>query len=875
MNKAFAFIGKRFLTCLILGLLVLPNSFSQTNLVTLDMVNESLESVINELKKQTDIDFIYNASEVAKNPKVTVRVSEGTVDDVLNKCLINSNLSYKKVENTIVIINKTAEPKSPGSSYMFKQNVRGVILDKDSKFPLEGAAVVVVDIEPRIGGISESDGTFRVEGIPVGRHTILVSYMGYEDLVLAELLIGTGKVLVLTLELTEKSSALEEYVFTGKKGQVLNEMAMVSANSFSVEETKRYAACISDPARMAQTYAGVAGGDDASNEIVIRGNSPNWMLWRLEGVEIPNPNHFAEEDYNSGAVSILSTNMLGKSDFYTGAFPAEYGNALSGVFDINLRKGNTEKNEYSAQLGVLGLELSAEGPFKKGSKASYLFNYRYSTLSILNNLNFEISENALPNYQDFSFKLHLPSENLGNFSVWAISGISDVSEQYLPDTTLGEKFYYGYEDYTKTGMYAAGISHMVLLNDQDYVKTVISSSFKYSSANYSLMDSFGKMNENFFDKLQNQSFRVSSFYHKKISKNMNFRFGLIANNLNYDYKQRFVNDDKLWEDLLNSSGETNLYQAYIQSKIRLAENLTATVGLHNSYFQLSKDNSLEPRFGLSYQMKNNQKLSFGYGKHSRHENLPTYLIQINDEEGGSSLPNKNLKLTRSQHFVLGYERVLGNDIACKIEGYYQHINKLPVPNNVAKYYSPIFGGAFPNDTLANIGFGRNYGIELTIQKYFTNDYYFLITSSLFDSKYKAADGIWRNTKYNLNYVNNFVAGKEFKWKENRLIGLNTKVIWTGGKRIIPLDLEASIKQDEAVYKSSELYTAKMDDYFRIDAGIKLHFFKEHSEHVLSLDVQNATNRLNPWFQMYDREQKSIVNYPMAGLIPILNYRIEF
>jgi outer membrane receptor protein involved in Fe transport len=232
-------------------------------------------------------------------------------------------------------------------------------------------------------------------------------------------------------------------------------------------------------------------------------------------------------------------------------------------------------------------------------------------------------------------------------------------------------------------------------------------------------------------------------------------------------------------------------------------------------------------------------------------------------------------MSRAHHFIASYEKMIKKDILFKTEAYFQYINNLPVPTNPEKYWSPIFGGLWPEDTLANIGKGRNYGVEITLQKFFSNNYYFLITSSLFDSKYKPADGQWHDTRYNIHYINNLVGGKEFKWGENKMVGLNAKMIWSGGKRQTPIDLDASIEEGEAVYVWDEIFSEKNKDYLRLDIGVRLHFYRTKAEHVLSLDIQNVTNRLNTWTQIYDAESESIIDYPMSGLIPIVSYRIEF
>ena len=180
-------------------------------------------------------------------------------------------------------------------------------------------------------------GEFKLSKVPVGRTTLAVSYLGYESLTLREIMVTSGKELVLNLEMTESTKNMNEVVITAAhdKTQAFNEMATVSARSFTVEETGRYAASYFDPARMAQTFAGVSVGGSTSdlfNEIVVRGNSPKGILWRLEGVEIPNPNHFGGLGSSGGAISMLSSSTLANSDFYTGAFPTEFGNCLIRCF---------------------------------------------------------------------------------------------------------------------------------------------------------------------------------------------------------------------------------------------------------------------------------------------------------------------------------------------------------------------------------------------------------------------------------------------------------------------------------------------------------------------------------------------------------------
>jgi hypothetical protein len=849
---------------------------AQPAAISLNMKDTTVQAVIEEIRKQTDISFVYNHEELANCPKISIEAVNEPVESILKRSLKNTGLTYKKVNDTFVITPLPPVQKKPVEpAETLSQMLRGLVIDRDSRTTLPFATVIIVDSDPVIGTVTDADGNFTLEDLSPGRYAIKISYVGYEDAILPEIPVGTAKEAFVTVELSERMEEIGEINVTVKKGEPVNGMATVSAQSFSVDETQRYAASISDPARMAQVFAGVSGNDDASNEIVIRGNSPQWMQWRLEGIEIPSPNHFAEEGYTAGAVSILSANMMSTSDFYTGAFPAEYGNALSGVFDMRFRNGNNQKREYTFQAGVLGLDLSAEGPFAEGYTGSYLFNYRYSTLSLLNIMNITVSENALPNYQDLSFKINLPTKKAGTFAIFGIGGISDVDEKYLPDTTQDEEFKYGYSDYTKTGMYALGLSHTIFPDAKSYIKTVVSQSMSYSSETYQVMDDFGALQDDYFDELQKRAFRINTFYNRKLSERFTMRAGLSTDNLNYDYYTREADSLTGLRTVIDNRGSTNLYQAYIQGKYKFSENIVFSGGLHYSYFALNHDNSLEPRAGIVFHLPKKQKLSFGVGLHTKHDNLPLYFVEFENPDGSTYMPNKTLEMTRSTHYVASYEKLFGEHLNLKVSTYYQDINNLPVSVNPDKYWSSIDGGVNIDDTLANIGKGRNIGVEFTLQKYFTNDYYFLISNSFFDSKYRTASGEWRNTRYNINYINNFVGGKEFHWGNNKLVGVNAKFIWSGGKRLVPLDLEASIDKGEAVYKTDESWTVKGDDYLRLDIGARLHFFKAKSEHVISLDIQNVTNRLNTWAQLYDAENEQIAVYPMAGLIPVLSYRISF
>src|SRR5690606_37678565 len=314
------------------------------------------------------------------------------------------------------------------------QTLRGKIVDQVTQMPLPGATVMVLNTDPLVGATTDVEGEFKILKLPVGTYTIRVSFIGYKDFILPNVIVNSGKEVVLNIPIEEDIVQMDEIVVTAtEKDRTINDMVLISGRTFSVEETRKFAAAVNDPARMAASFSGVVSTDDGNNNISIRGNSPNGLLWRMEGIDIPNPNHFVNPGTSGGGISILSSQLLTNSDFLTGAFTAEYGNALSGVFDLSLRKGNNEKREFTLQAGFLGTDFAAEGPIAKNYKGSYLINYRYSTLSLISKLGVPLGD-FVTDFQDLSLNIFLPAGKKSSFTVFGFGGLSDQSKDAEMDS---------------------------------------------------------------------------------------------------------------------------------------------------------------------------------------------------------------------------------------------------------------------------------------------------------------------------------------------------------------------------------------------------------------------------------------------------------
>jgi len=772
------------------------------------------------------------------------------------------------------------------------QTIRGTVTDKETAAPLIGAEIVVLNADPIVGDVTDPDGHFKLEKIPVGRHNLQVTYLGYEPLTLPNLLVTAGKELVLNLQLVESAVQLQVATVVAKhdKTEALNEMATVSARSFSVEETSRYAGSFYDPARMATNYAGVSVGssDDLSNEIVVRGNSPSGILWRLEGIEIPNPNHFGAIGGSGGGISMLSSSTLSNSDFYTGAFPSEFGSALSGVFDLNMRNGNNEQREYALMLGALGLEGAAEGPFKKGGKGSYLINYRYATLGLLDAVGIKIAGDVTPKYSDVSFKLNMPTERAGTFALFGLAGQNSVQFYPKKDSTswTGEFGEWGFKESASTA--TVGLSHRLLLSGKSYLRTVAMVSRETDGGDQYWLDpedGYKKHDDGGYN-TTNYTARLSTTYNHKFNAHNTLRAGAI-----YSFsKFKFVydDDDNFTEDkgdevirFFDNHGEGGFLQAFGQWKHRFDDRWTLNTGLHYSLFLLNKKMAIEPRAALDFRLNDRQSFSAAVGLHSKREHLAAYVLDGQLLDGTDRHGNLDLDLTKAMHAVLGYDQRLGEDMRLKMEIYYQYLFDVPVetvPGSTNSFlnYADIWDLIFAEQT-GNNGKGRNYGVDLTLEKFFTKNYYFMVTGSLYRSLYTPVNGMEYSTRYDGRYTLHALGGKEFRIGKNKknILGFNGKALLAGGNRYTPIDLEASIEQGQEVRQEDKPFSVKAGDYWRFDVGLSYKINKQRLTHTIMLDIQNVTGHENIYSEYYDNDTKKIETYTQTGFFPVFNYRVEF
>jgi len=761
------------------------------------------------------------------------------------------------------------------------QNITGTILDKEMETSLPGATVVLVSPNLNKGSISDENGQFILQSLEPGRYTISISFIGYEPQTIPNILVKAGKDAQLIIHLKQNVTEVAEVVIFGKnrRDTPLNQMASVSVRSFSVEQTEKYAGSLGDPSRMAQNYAGVLMAGDQRNDIVIRGNSPSGLLWRLDGLPIPNPNHFGAAGSTGGPVSMLNNNLLARSDFYTGAFPAEFGNAISGVFDLRMRSGNKQNRQTMFQVGFNGFELGTEGPFQKGKQGSYLVNYRYSTLGVMDKLGFDVAGGAVPNYQDISFKIDLPTEKAGRFQLYGLGGLSDIFYEQQDDNENDFNNAAGFNTRNGSKMATMGLNHTYFFSKDTRIRSQIGMS---GHQVHTQIDSINLDTDEMWiyygEDNQEINAQIKSTLKHRFSQKTYAEAGIRLLATQADYLDSVaINRDNY--KLLTESNSQNLLltEGFVQINQYISDEITASGGLHFQYLDLNKSTSFEPRANLKWEPNPVHSFGLGYGLHSQIQPLLVYFTQTYMEDGNRINTNLDLGMTKSHQLAVNHNWMISENFRTKIEAYYQYLYDIPVESQASTFSLANYGASFHQDrvdSLVNEGLGKNYGLELTLERYLNDGFYFLFTGTLYQSKYKTLEDTWRNTQFNGNFITNVLAGYELKIGKN-LIGIDVRTVYAGGKRFPSIDLEASKQNGYPVYDPQNAYDQRADSYFRTDLRLSFKMSMKKFSQEWAIDFQNLTNHKNIYSQYFDVASGTVKHNYQSSFTPMFLYRINF
>ncbi len=577
-------------------------------------------------------------------------------------------------------------------------------------------------------------------------------------------------------------------------------------------------------------------------------------------------------------MTILNNNLLTNSDFYISAFPAEYGNALAGVFDLKMQTGNPFARDFWGEVGWNGFELGAEVVFNKNNRSSYLGAYRYTFLGIVGKLGLI---GYVPQYQDLTLKFDIPTDHAGEFSIIAIEGTSHID---LFDT--GKKpgnwtFSNEGENLSlKTGMNLIALAHRITLNKKISLHQYLSAQ---QSMNREQTDTFSISSLTPFPTDRCNSYltkySASSAIEFLPGKHDEFKAGITGDLYNVQFS------DSSWENafyrastLINEN--VFLLRGYAELQNQLFGKIILTDGLYSQYMFMNKSFSVEPRVGIRWIINAKLTLGFGYGLHSQMIPLPVYFFRTYYENGSYALTNRTLRFSKSNHLVLSYDFRVNENIHLKLETYCQFLYNIPVQegNGFPQFSMINFGESYglrDIDSLVNKGKGRNAGIEFTLEGFFTKGYYWMTTLSLFDSRYKGSDGIWRHTAFDGNYIFNLLGGHEWTYHTNHTITADVKALVAGGKRYVPVDIEKSMQARNTIYDWQHAYEKRYGDFFRLDLRLGYKLNLKHTSHRFAIDLQNITNHQNILIQRVDPKTGEIVNDYQIGFFPMITWKMDF
>lgn len=839
--------------------------------ITIQNKSISLKDVFAQIESQTGYSVAYEQSDLDIEKKVSLSLKKASIDKTMTQLLKNSGYVYK-IKGYHIIISSSGVKDKTGKEKAQKltQTIRGIVIDAKTNTPIEYASVSILE-EPSLGASTDSAGHFRIKNVPIGRYDVQTSFMGYHTYIVNELPVTSSKEVFIEIPMNENIQSLDEVLVQPetKKSQPLNPMSLAGGRMISMEEAGRFANGFDDPARLSSAFAGVAG-DVGTNAVAIRGNAPQFTQWRLEGVEIPNPTHFADiSGLGGGFLSALSTQVIGNSDFYNGAFPAEYNNALSGVFDMHLRNGNNQKFEHTVQVGLMGIDLASEGPISKKHGSSYLINYRFSNTSLATGNDIALK------YQDLAFKLNFPTRKAGTFSIWGLA-LKDRNKQDIPEPSEWETVSDRRSGDTRLDKAAGGLAHKYSINESTYIRSSLSATY---SKDHTLADQQAEEGLIRVGDVRNSKWDIvfNSYVNKKFGARHTNRTGVTLTGLSYDLDYNispYFGLDIPMEQIAKGSGESAVLSAYTNSIVNLTNRLSTSIGVTAQYFTLNKNWSVEPRVAMKYQLNPKHSLALAYGLHSRREKIDYYFVE--KEINGKTVSNKYLDFAKAHHFGLTYDWNINQNLHLKIEPYYQSLFHIPVEENSS--FSIINYEEFYLDRiLKNKGLGRNYGVDITLEQYMKNGFYYMITGSFFKSKYKGGDGVWRNTRMDKGYLLNLLAGKEWmvgRRKQN-VLSLNGRLFFQGGGRYTPIDEEKTLAEHDVVFDESRAYSKRFKSSLNGDVSLSYRINKKKVSHEFSVKILNVGMRTGMHFYQYNEKKNIIEEKDGTGLIPNISYKIYF
>ncbi len=737
------------------------------------------------------------------------------------------------------------------------QILRGRVIEAVSRAPISDAAITIHNT--KFSTTANTEGMFQMEQIPVGRYRLTISSIGFQPLILTDILVESGKETVLEIILNTSNTALDTFVYVAQAlGRSTTNFPSVSL----IEKLRfQYPATFADPARYASFAAGVATDNDQANNLSIRGISPNAMQWYLQGAEIVNPNHLSNAgtlsdraSANGGGVMILSAQLLENTTLYQGAMPPQYGNALAGALDMRLRKGNDSRRQNTVQLSLIGLDAATEGYFNKGKKASYLINYRYATVGLLSKLGVPLGDEDI-NYQDLSFNLNFPTRKVGEFSIFGVGGVSEnIFKAKKPGEWIADK---DSQDISFKGrMGVLGLKHQVSLGKKMLWQSVFVASALDDSRDAigynrleqpTKVESIDNTHAKYFFKTE-----INSKLGGKPEQSRVFTEGSIG----LIVKEEVVSSNLISKFFSNTSNKISDGNGvwlipYANLGGELSQKLHYKIGVRTVYFSFNEKFSLEPSAILNYNTSKNSFIQLNY---SRQSQLIQPMLYFAKNSNGVYL-NRSLDFVKSDNVGLSFNKNFKNALRMNAEAFYQTYSNVYYNNN---NNSSLLDDLNSLTAISSglVGTARSVGLALSTSQNLTNGLFWQLNAAIFDALWKDQRGIERNLTYNSRYTSNALLGKEWTRGSlrNKFFGISGRAVLRGG-----------------FWQNG----VQVKDYFRTDLNIYFKRNRKNWQSTIQLDIQNVTNRENEWTTVFDRLQARTIAKKQLGLIPNIAYKVEF
>ena len=770
--------------------------------------------------------------------------------------------------------------------------VRGRITSANPNAPITAATILVRGTDPLVYTTMGEDGTFELL-TPIGRHTIEVRSIGFLSRELSVTVLPT-KETVLDVELEPLDVVLGEVVVSAPydKSKTLDPLSFAGGRSFSTDETYRFASSLGDPARMVRSFAGVMPANDSRNDIIIRGNSPIGLQWVLDGIEVPNLNHFnAGIGLTGGQVSMINTNLLTNSDFHLSAWPAPFGNALSGIFDLTMRPGNTAHHEGWLQTGYGGLELGFEGPIPVGSESNYLVSYRYSVPRIMSGLKL-MKLPAVPEYQDLTTKVTLHADDrhsLSLITLWGKSFIKINTDMLVTseDGMIDIEDDGALDSYNQlidegSSNLIIGLTHDARWSKQVQQRTTLSlvRTALDLDVRKQLKES-GELTDNYEQVMRDTSKEIKYSLHTDLTWHPDLSSLVVAGATGDLYRVDYHADIPIATEagMVSEQGRFGVVRLYGQYRYKPSRRWALTAGLHGMTTTLNIYKTLEPRLGLMYEPAPSHILGLAGGLYSQLQPRTFYFARI---PGSGEETNRDLKPSRAWHADAYYDWAFATDWHLKVEGYYQHLFDIPVQQDPTSAWSMLNVGVtddnsiVPLPSLVNRGTGRNVGVELTLEKFISKDYYLLTNATLFSSTYTtgASSKRW-HTAMDGGYILNLTGGGEYALSKSWTLTADLKRTVAGGLRYTPLLREQSAAEKRPVLDAERSNTLRMKPYFRTDIKLGFRHPGRRITEEFGLDLQNVTNYRNVMAMTYNERTNDYTAMRLQGFGIMATWRISF